>query len=163
MVNAYESRAGITPEFPIILYSDGGKALADLFGMSNYGGVQWMCHPKLFFDRISSYSESALTSAANTALNDDCVSSYISLNDNKLNPNDISISNNELILHIDSKDKVTINLVSLSGQTLYSSEQNLNKGLNRVTISGQNIAKGMYILDIKGVSTLHYSSKVTFK
>lgn len=163
MVSAYEQRAGITPEFPIILYQDGGKALADLFGMSNYGGVQWMCHPKLFFDRISSYSESALTTAANTALNDDCVSSYISIDDNKLNPNDINIFNNELILHIDSEEKVTISLVSLSGQTLYLSEQNLTKGLNKIIISGQNIAKGMYILDIKGVSKLHFRSKVTFK
>ena len=163
MVSAYEQRAGITPECPIILYRDGGKALADLFGMSNYGGVQWMCHPKLFFDQISSYSESALTTAANNALNDDCVSSYISLNDNKLNPSDINIFNNELILHIDSEEKVSIALVSLSGQTLYSSEQNLTKGLNRVIMSGQNIAKGMYILDIKGVSKLHFRSKVTFK
>ena len=163
MVSAYESRAGITPEFPIILYNDGGIALAELFGMSNYGGPTWMCHPKLFFERISSYEEGPLTDAINDALNDDCVSSYISLNDNKLNPNDINIFNNELILHIDSEEKVTITLVSLNGQTMYSSEQNLTKGLNRATISVNTIAKGMYILDIKSESKLHYRSKVTFK
>jgi hypothetical protein len=163
MVSAYESRAGITPEFPLVLYNDGGKALANLFTMSNYGGVQWMCHPKLFYDRISSYSESALTNAANTALNDDCVGTYISLAKNTFNSSDVKIFNNELILYIESKEQVEINLISLKGQILYSSKQNLTEGINRVIMVGKDIAKGMYILDIKGNSKLHFRSKVTLK
>jgi hypothetical protein len=163
MVSAYEDRAGITPEFPIILFRDGGQDLANLFDMPNYGGVQWMCHPKLFYDQISSYSESALTNAANTALNDDCVSSYISLNNNQLNSNDVKIFSNELILYIDSKEKVAIKLISLNGQILYSSDQNLMPGINRIIMSGQNIAKGMHILDIQGEAGLHYRSKIAVK
>ena len=163
MVSAYESRAGITPEFPIILSRDGGRDLAALFDLPNYGGVQWMCHPKLFYDQISNYSESALTNAANIALNDDCVSSYISLNNNQLNSNDIKIFNNELILFIDSEEKVAIKLISLNGQTLYSSDQNLKSGINRIIMHGKNIAKGMHILDIQGEDGLHYRSKITVK
>ncbi len=162
MVSAYESRAGITPTFPIILFSDGASELAQLFGMSNYGGPTWMCHPKLFFDE-SDYSESQLTSDANAALNDDCVGTYISLNDTKFNPNEIIIFNNELILTIPSEEKVSIKLISLNGKIMYSSKQKLASGVNRVSLSKQNIAKGMYILDILGNSKLHYNSKVTIK
>jgi hypothetical protein len=130
--------------------------------MSNYGGVQWMCHPKLVFDQISSYSETSFTNAANNAINDDCISTYISL-DNTINPDMAQIFNNELILTVDQPEKVSIRLVSLNGQIIYSSEKNLAAGLNRVIIDNSSIVKGMYILEIKGNSGVHYRNKVTLK
>ena len=162
MISAYESRAGITPTFPIILYSDGGSELAQLFGMANYGGPTWMCHPKLFFEE-SGYSESRLTNDANAAINDDCLGTYISLAKNTYNSSDVKIFKNELILYIDKKEEVAINLITLKGQILYSAKENLSEGINRITMNGRNISNGVYILDIKGNADIHYRNKVMLK
>lgn len=159
IISTYQQRSGITPTFPIVLYRDGGIDLAHLFTMPNYGGVQWMCHPKLFYDQISSYSESALTNAANAALADDCVGTYIMLH-NKAPAQDVQIFNNKLILSTDAAEKVTIKVISLNGQTVYSAKQDLSKGVNRVSMNSSDIVKGLYILEIIGSSGLHYCNKV---
>ncbi len=121
-----------------------------------------MCHPKLEFDKISGYTESAFTNASNTALNDDCVSTYISLN-NEINSSGVQIFNNELILSIASAEKVSIQLISLNGQLVYSSNDNLSEGLNRIVMDKLGIVKGIYILNIAGNSGLQYRNKVTLR
>lgn len=130
--------------------------------MANYGGPTWMCHPKLEFDKIASYQEATITTAANNALNDDCVSTYISLHDNLI-PSEVQIFNNELILTITSQEKVSIKLISLNGKLVYSSKENLSAGLNRIVMDKLGIVKGMYILNITGNSGLHYRNKVALK
>lgn len=121
-----------------------------------------MCHPKLEFDKISNYQEATITTAANNALNDDCVSTYISL-DNKTHSNTVQIFNNELILTINSAEKVSIKLISLNGKLVYSLKKNLSAGLNRLVMDKLGIVKGMYILNIAGNSGLQYRNKVTLK
>ncbi len=121
-----------------------------------------MCHPKLEFDKIASYQEATITTAANNALNDDCVSTYISLHDNLI-PSEVQIFNNELILTITSQEKVSIKLISLNGKLVYSSKENLSAGLNRIVMDKLGIVKGMYILNITGNSGLHYRNKVALK
>lgn len=130
--------------------------------MANYGGPTWMCHPKLEFDKIANYQESTITTAVNNALNDDCVSTYISLHDN-LSSSEVQIFDNELILTITSPEKVSIKLISLNGKLVYSSKENLSSGLNRIVMNKLGIVKGMYILNITGDSGLHYRNKVALK
>ena len=165
MLDAFEKHAGLTnPEFPMILYDDGGQALSeDILDEPHTAGPVFLCHPKLFFDRLAGYGEGTITDAGNAALNDDCLSSPISLVDGILTPGEINIFKNELVLFIDSDENVTINLISLNGQVVNSSKQNLSSGINRVIMDGKNIAKGIYILDIKGNSKLHYRNKVMLK
>ena len=165
MLDAFESKAGlIDPEFPIILFNDGGKEFCeDIFKAPGSAGPVFLCHPKLFFEELADYNEGTLTDAGNAALNDDCLSSHISLVDNIVTTSDIMIFKNELVLYIESEEKVTITLISLNGQVVNSSKHNLSSGINRVIMEGKNIAKGMYVLDIKGDSQLHYRNKVTLK
>ncbi len=118
--------------------------------------------PKLEYEAISNYSESALTNAANVAINDDCISTYISL-DNTVNTDKAKIFNNELILTVEQPEKAVIKLVSLNGQLVYSSEKNLTAGLNRVILDKTGMVKGLYILDIKGNTGLQYRNKVSVK
>jgi len=147
-----------------ILFLRRGKQFAeDIFKAPGSAGPVFLCHPKLFFEKLTDYHEATLTSAANAALNDDCLSSPISLVDNILTTGEITIFKNELVLFIDSDENVTITLISLNGQVVNSSKHNLSSGINRIIMDGKNIAKGMYVLDIKGDSQLHYRNKVTLK
>lgn len=161
MISAYQTKAKITPVFPIVLYSQGGKKLADLFGMSNYGGVQWMCHPKLEYDQIADYQEATITTAVNTALADNCVGTYIFL-DEPVKDNNIQIYHNQIILSTLKAEKASIRLISLNGQVVFSTEKILINGINRIELDKMGTVKGVFILDIKGASSLQYRNKITF-
>jgi hypothetical protein len=163
MVSAYERRAGVTPTFPLILHSDGGDDLQKLFDKYNYGGPTWMCHPKLFYESTS-YSESTLTRAIDAALNDDCVSSHISLEKGYFNSEKIQIYKNKLALHVESNTQVEVRILSLNGKIIHSQSKDLNKGINKFTLENRNIAKGFYILNIKSdITGINFSEKVEFK
>ena len=71
MIAAYESRAGVTPVFPLVLVSGGARTLTDVFGQSNYGGPTWIVHCDGRYENTA-YSETTLTSNIQAALDDDC-------------------------------------------------------------------------------------------
>lgn len=162
MVKAYEDRGNVTPTFPIILLTEGGDQLQKLFDKVNYGGPTWMCHPKLTFDKTQ-YSESVLTKAIDEALNDDCNSTHISLEKKYFNSENIKIFKNELVLHVETINNVEINIISLNGKVIHSLSRKLEPGINKFTLQSQNIAKGMYFLDIKSANGVNFVKKVEFK
>lgn len=71
MISAYQSKAGITPKFPMILRSGGSDKLANLFTMPGYGGPTWIMHPDLEWVQTT-YSQPKLNNDMQAAIFDDC-------------------------------------------------------------------------------------------
>ncbi len=163
MINAYEQRAGITPRFPIILSSGGGRDLTLLFGQPDSPRPTWIVHPLRHFDGTE-YTNPDMTDDLKAALNDTCnatgvVEKNISFN----NAYSIFMVNNGLHIRAKEAGSVQMNLFSIKGETVISVARRLSPGINKITFNNNDVAKGLYIVTIKNDSEKCYNTKVLLK
>lgn len=150
MVNAYQTKAGITPTFPIILYDDGGNEFAKLFGKAGQGKPTWILHPTREFEETS-YIEPTMSNDIEIALSDSCIDNQTPIIKN-LNIGSIikSISIYGSNLNFLSTRDFTgeLSIISLNGKKISTQKFKIFKGDNKISIK-EKLPLGIYVINIK--------------
>ncbi|MBN1983428.1 MAG: hypothetical protein JW795_17965 [Chitinivibrionales bacterium] len=163
VINAYKQKANITPSFPIVLYNDGGKKMADLFGSPNSGGPTWVVHPTRKYTQTA-YDEATLSKNIDAALKDNCKPTSI---EQKGTPSFSSsylawTLSKELRVLSPLNQEVTLSLVTLTGRNALQKHQMLSRGMSTIDLGKTSLSQGMYLLTIRNAFGIQYRSKVTF-
>lgn len=166
MIGAYETKAGITPVFPIILYNDGGNDFAKLFGKPGQGRPTWILHPTREFEETS-YIEPTMSDDLAKAMSDSCfdINTDLQSSYSKLIDNDISFlkaEHNRLLIKSNVNSRSNILIYALNGKLVSEEKINLVIGDNKIILE-QKISYGKYLLSINSENKKQFEKILTIE
>jgi len=144
------ARHGFTPEFPLILFEDGGEAIMSKVG--NYihnAGYTWLLHPNRTYNNCLYSPYELLTLIVDASLEDDCKkATYIS--SKTISRNEMTLYGTPLSLLLDTpfNGLYQLTVYSTNGRRFSSQELQCHSGVS--SIQHGVTVPGTYVVQVKG-------------
>lgn len=154
---AYKQESNVEPTFPIILASQGGRQLANLFEQPGLGGPTWIVMPDRSYT-YTSYVEAELTKNIDKAL------ATTGIQKSLLNQTFYTrFTNNSLTLCSPIQDNVVVQMVSLNGKTVFHWQGTVSNGITVLNLNISGLADNYYIVNVLKGNQILFKNELLMK